>query len=77
MNQNRGRERTVSAPNCVRRPGLLVWLRLARVYQKVDRAAAEGMRCHDLSMAQFDVLAQVGAAEGISQQQLADSLLVT
>src|SRR3712207_8018674 len=29
------------------------------------------------SNAQFDVLAHVGAAEGITQQQLADSLLVT
>ena len=28
-------------------------------------------------MAQFDVLAHIGAAEGIVQQELADSLLVT
>ena len=28
-------------------------------------------------MAQFDVLAHVGAAEGITQQELADSLLVS
>ena len=28
-------------------------------------------------MAQFDVLAQVGASEGLTQQALADSLLVT
>lgn len=35
------------------------------------------MRQYDLSVAQFDVIVQIGAAEGISQQQLAGSLLVT
>lgn len=60
-----------------RTPAVLAWLRLARVYQKVDRASAEHLRSFGLSMAQFDVLARVGAAEGLSQQQLADHLLVT
>lgn len=35
------------------------------------------MRCRGLSLAQFDVLAHVGAREGITQQELADALLVT
>src|SRR5947209_17819058 len=35
------------------------------------------MRLHGLSMAQFDILAHVGAAPGVTQQALADSLLVT
>lgn len=48
-----------------------------RVYQKVDRATAEHLRRWGLSVAQFDVLAQVGVSEGMTQQQLADSLLVT
>src|SRR5947209_6329055 len=61
----------------LRAPAVLAWLRLARVFQKVERTAAEQMRARDLSMAQFDVLAQVGAAEGLTQQQLADRLLVT
>jgi DNA-binding MarR family transcriptional regulator len=56
---------------------LLAWLRLARVYQKIERAAAEQLRCHGLSLAQFDALAQVHAREGLTQQQLADALLVT
>jgi DNA-binding MarR family transcriptional regulator len=59
------------------RPSVVAWLRLARVFQKIDRVSAERFRCRGLSVAQFDVLAQVGAAEGITQQQLADSLLVT
>jgi DNA-binding MarR family transcriptional regulator len=58
-------------------PAVLAWLRLARVFQKVDRASAEHLRAWDLSVAQFDVLAQVGADEGITQQELADRLLVT
>jgi DNA-binding MarR family transcriptional regulator len=56
---------------------LLAWLRLARVFQKVNRASTEHLRAWGLSLAQFDVLAQVGSAEGITQQELADKLLVT
>jgi len=77
MNQNHWRARPLNGANSFRRPGVLAWIRLARVFQKVDRVSAEEMRGHDLSMAQFDVLAHVGTHEGISQQQLADSLLVT
>jgi DNA-binding MarR family transcriptional regulator len=56
---------------------VLAWLRLARVFQKIDRASAEHLRAWGLSLAQFDVLAQVGSSEGITQQELADKLLVT
>jgi DNA-binding MarR family transcriptional regulator len=52
-------------------------MRLARVFQKVDRASAEHLRAWGLSIAQFDVITQVGSAEGITQQELADKLLVT
>lgn len=61
----------------MRSPGLLAWLRLVRIFQKVDRASAEQLRCHRLSPAQLDVLARVGMSEGMSQQRVADSLLVT
>jgi DNA-binding MarR family transcriptional regulator len=56
---------------------VLAWLRLARVFAKVDRVSAQHLRHWGLSVAQFDVLAQVGAAEGLSQQELAARLLVT
>jgi DNA-binding MarR family transcriptional regulator len=59
------------------RARVITWLRLARVYQRLDRASAEFLRRWDLSVAQFDVLAQVGAHEGLTQQELADHLLVT
>jgi DNA-binding MarR family transcriptional regulator len=54
-----------------------LWLRLARVFSKLERALAEEMRGRTMSMAQFDVVAHVGAAEGMTQQELADRLLVT
>jgi DNA-binding MarR family transcriptional regulator len=55
----------------------LAWLRLLRVSQKVERALAGQLKLWGLNNAQFDLLAHVGAAEGITQQKLADSLLVT
>ena len=61
----------------LRRPALLAWLRMARVFSKIDRASSDEMRCHGLSLAQFDVLAHVGAREGVTQQELADALMVT
>jgi DNA-binding MarR family transcriptional regulator len=52
-------------------------MRLARVFQKMDRASAEHLRAWGVSVAQFDVIARIGSAEGITQQELADKLLVT
>ena len=62
-----------------RRPdtSVLAWLRLARVFQKINQRSVEAMREHGLTVAQFDVLVQIGAAEGATQQQVADALLVT
>lgn len=59
------------------RSSVLAWLRLYRVVQKIDRAQNAYLRSWDLNTAQFDVLAHVGAHKGITQQELADSLLVT
>src|ERR671914_1371092 len=61
----------------LRRPDQLAWLRLARIFQRVERNSGEHLRGWDLNVAQFDVLAHVGASEGMTQQELADSLLVT
>ena len=58
-------------------PGVLAWLRLARVFQKIQQASAEHLRLFSLNVAQFDVLARIGATEGLTQQEVADSLLVT
>ncbi len=61
----------------VRQTAVLAWMRLARIFQKVDTASAQMFRAHQLSTAQFDALAQIGAAGGITQQELANALLVT
>jgi DNA-binding MarR family transcriptional regulator len=61
----------------LRNPAAVAWLRLARVVQHVDRMSESLLRRYKLNHAQFDVLAHVGAAEGITQQELANTLLVT
>lgn len=61
----------------LRQPAVLAWLRLARVFQKIDTHSERFFRTHELNTAQFDVLAQVGSARGMTQQELADALLVT
>ena len=70
---------TTAARQTARRPDLSVvaWLRLVRVFQKIQQTSTEEMRREGLSVGQFDVLAQVGAVEGRTQQQVADALLVT
>ena len=61
----------------MKRPSIVAWLRLARTFEMIDRATAELLKAFDLTVAQFDVLAHIGAAEGITQQRLADALLVS
>ena len=61
----------------LRRHSVLAWLRMWRVVQKVERAAAEHLGAHGLNKAEFDVLAHVGAAEGCKQKDVGASLLVT
>ena len=57
--------------------GVLAWLRLVRVFHKVEQRSVEQMREAGLTLGQFDVLAHIGAAEGSTQQEVADGLLVT
>ena len=61
----------------LREPAALAFLRLIRVQQQVERVAGTPLRCFGVSLPQFDVIAHVGATEGLTQQELADSLLVT
>ncbi len=56
---------------------LQVWLRLARVYQKMQRQLDRILDEAGLTLPQFDVLANLGMSEGITQQALAERLLVT
>jgi DNA-binding MarR family transcriptional regulator len=72
-----GQRHSVRRGGGLRRHSVLGWLRMWRVVQKVERAAAEHLRAHGLNYAQFDVLAHVGAAEGSRQKELGESLHVT
>ncbi|GAC1354540.1 MAG: MarR family transcriptional regulator [Ktedonobacteraceae bacterium] len=56
---------------------VFLWIRLARIRRKYERAAAERLHSWDLSLAQFDLLTALGVSEGITQFDLAKQLLVT
>ena len=56
---------------------VLAWLRLYRIVLKIDRKQNAHLRMYSLNTAQFDVLAHIGRRRDVTQQALADSLLVT
>lgn len=57
--------------------GVLAWLFMMRVADKMDRMSGEELARFDLTQAQFDVLAHLIAQEGITQQELSEKLFVT
>ena len=66
-----------AASDRLRSPAVRGWLRMIRIVQRIERIGAKQLRAWELSLAQFDVLSHVGAREGMTQQALADGLLVT
>lgn len=70
-------QRDVGEDARARRMGIALWARIARFYNRDMRQAAARLREWDLSVAQFDALAQIGAHERLTQQELAQRLLVT
>jgi DNA-binding MarR family transcriptional regulator len=67
--------KTNSMPN--RRPGLLMWLHLLRIHHQVQKSEIAQLAQYNLTLPQFDVLAQLHREQGITQQALADRLFVT
>ena len=61
----------------LRNPALRAWVRMLRLSQKVQPALAERLRRLGLNPAEFDILDTLAAREGLTQQKLADALLVT
>ncbi|MBP1155552.1 MULTISPECIES: MarR family transcriptional regulator [unclassified Paenibacillus] len=59
------------------RRGILLWFRLSRFYNQSIRETNHHLKKWNMTAAQFDVLAQVGAAGRITQQELAEKLVVT
>ena len=56
---------------------LRAWVRLARVFYRIQRRIVLALGEHDVTLPQFDVLATLRFSEGVTQQELAERLLVT
>ncbi|OQY82740.1 MAG: hypothetical protein B6D41_17890 [Chloroflexi bacterium UTCFX4] len=56
---------------------VLAWIHLLRIHHQVQRRESAHLAQYNLTLPQFDVLAQLAREEGITQQTLADRLLVT
>ena len=61
----------------LKEPGLLAWLHLMRVFSRVQRQESYHLAKYNLTLAQFEVLSRLSVTEGITQQALANQLLVT
>jgi DNA-binding MarR family transcriptional regulator len=66
------RKRRLELPTPVR-----AWVRVMRIYNRIDRRTAEQMRAFCLSPGRFDIINHAGLHDGATQQELADALLVT
>jgi MarR family transcriptional regulator, organic hydroperoxide resistance regulator len=53
------------------------WVQLVRTLSRIEQRLEQALDGHGLSIAQFDILANLGFDEGITQQELAERLLVT
>jgi DNA-binding MarR family transcriptional regulator len=56
---------------------LRTWTQLMRTSSRMERRLEQALERHGLSIAQFDILATLGFEQGITQQDLAERLLVT
>lgn len=59
------------------RRSLVAWQRLTRSYHNISRLEREALAPFQLTTAQFDVLSHLSRSPGLSQQALAERLLVT
>jgi DNA-binding MarR family transcriptional regulator len=59
------------------RLGILLWFRLARFYLQSNKRSNQHLKKWGLSISQFDLLVQIGTHQPLSQQELAERLLVT
>ena len=79
ISDRNGSATSLLAPVVSRRPSTPVaaWIRMMRIYNKLQRRAEQTSRRHGLSLGRFDVLNHAGVREGRTQQELADALFVT
>ncbi|MFB9990942.1 MarR family winged helix-turn-helix transcriptional regulator [Deinococcus oregonensis] len=58
-------------------PAVLARLRMMRVTQHMGKAWSEVLKEHDISLAQFNVIAIIGGQPSLTQRELSQKLLVT
>lgn len=58
-------------------PAVIAWVRLQHLSARTERRLDAALRRHGLNRAQLAALLRIGAAEGLSQQDLADGLGLT
>lgn len=56
---------------------LRTWVQLARTFLRMQRRIVTTLAEHEITLAQFDLLATLHHSEGVTQQELAEWLLVT
>jgi len=60
-----------------RSSAVAAWTRLVRIYQKIDHLSERNFHDLGLNTACFDVLARISTRAGLTQNELAEALLVT
>lgn len=75
MNENSNNHFTLSTKD--KRLGILLWFHLSRFFNHSIRLSNQHLKEWDLSIAQFDVLVQIGSNNRLTQKDLGDRLLVT
>ena len=56
---------------------LRTWAQMVRTFYRVQRRIVSALAGHDVTLPQFDLLATLRFSEGVTQQELAERLLVT
>jgi DNA-binding MarR family transcriptional regulator len=55
-------------------PAATAWIGMVRLVQRTEQLLAANLRRHRLNPGQLDILVRAGAAEGLTQQELAERL---
>ncbi|SRR5258706_10750011 len=53
------------------------WIQMVRTFYRISKLIVSAVAQHQLTMPQFDILATLRFSEGVTQQELAERLLVT
>ncbi|MCX2726551.1 MarR family transcriptional regulator [Thermomicrobium sp. 4228-Ro] len=64
-------------PTRTRHPAVRAWIYLMRIAYRTERESAAHAYAHGLTFAQLDVIFHIAKCPGITQQELAERMLVT